>query len=178
MPPGNCVEHNWYCEKGGFHGLESLGNLGDNKVKWAGLAIADLAELQTPGEGEIISQSWIQELVQGRVCPKHDLGASGIFWEMLLCQQTGDGGLTGNWTESMGWLRVGGMRETKVTQLGSDAPFQKVSSPGRRLGNREKKKIRDTDSWGNRHRTTVIHCCTANHTPPCLHSPTCNGLRH
>lgn len=96
MPPGNFVEHNWYCEKGGFHGLESLGNLGDNKVKWAGLAIADLAELQTPGEGEIVSQFWIQELVQGRVCPKHDLGASGIFWEMLLCQQMGDGGLTGN----------------------------------------------------------------------------------
>lgn len=36
---------------------------------------------------------------------------------------------------------MGGMRETKVTQLGSDAPFQKVSSPGRRLGNREKKKL-------------------------------------
>ena len=53
----------------------------------------------------------------------------------------GDGGLTGNGTESMGWLCVGGMRETKVTQLGSEATFQKVSSPGRRLGNRKKKKL-------------------------------------
>ena len=52
---------------------------------------------------------------QGVSCHKQVLPESS--WEMLLCQQMGDSGLTGNRTESTGWLCVGGMREKKSHSL-------------------------------------------------------------
>ena len=64
-----------------------------------------------------ISWFWIQKRLFRAGCILPQAGASRVSWETLLCQQMGDGGLTGNRTEPMQWLCVGSMRETRSHSL-------------------------------------------------------------